>query len=82
MLLPQWLALWQLSLPTIHTALNIAATETAKWIVRGRNEDLESHVVSVNLLFRWHDVVIQWYDDLSARTVAIRPLLHLDKLRQ
>jgi bacteriocin biosynthesis cyclodehydratase domain-containing protein len=35
---------------TLPTALSIAATETAKWIVRGRNEDVEGRVVSVNAL--------------------------------
>jgi oxazoline/thiazoline synthase len=35
---------------TLHTALSIAATETAKWVVRGRNEDLEGCVVAVNTI--------------------------------
>lgn len=35
---------------TLQTALNIAATETAKWIVCGRNEALEGRVVSLNTL--------------------------------
>jgi len=35
---------------TLHTALSIAATETAKWIGRGQNEDLEGQVVTLNML--------------------------------
>ncbi len=35
---------------TVLTALSLAATETAKWIVRGQNEDLEGQVVTLNVL--------------------------------
>lgn len=35
---------------TLNTALNIAATETAKWIVRGTNERLAGRVVTLNAL--------------------------------
>jgi oxazoline/thiazoline synthase len=35
---------------TLYTALNIAATETAKWIVCGQNEGLEGQVVTLNVL--------------------------------
>jgi bacteriocin biosynthesis cyclodehydratase domain-containing protein len=35
---------------TLSTALSIAATETAKWIVRGRHEGLEGQIVTLNVL--------------------------------
>jgi ribosomal protein S12 methylthiotransferase accessory factor len=35
---------------TLQTALNIAATETAKWLVNGRNPSLENKVVTFNTL--------------------------------
>src|SRR5262249_12069056 len=35
---------------TFHTALSIAATETAKWVVCGQNECLEGQVVTLNVL--------------------------------
>lgn len=35
---------------TLHVALNIAATETAKWIIHGCNEALEGRVLSINTL--------------------------------
>ncbi|NOT55029.1 MAG: TOMM precursor leader peptide-binding protein [Deltaproteobacteria bacterium] len=35
---------------TFHTALSIAATETARWIVQGRHEELEGQIVTLNVL--------------------------------
>lgn len=35
---------------TFHTALSIAATETAKWIVCGRNENLEGRILTFDTL--------------------------------
>lgn len=35
---------------TLHTALSIAATEMAKWVVRGQNECLEGQIVTFNVL--------------------------------
>lgn len=35
---------------TLRTALSLAATETAKWVVRGQNECLEGRVVTFNVL--------------------------------
>ena len=35
---------------TVSTALSIAATETAKWIVRGQNESVEGRIVTFNVL--------------------------------
>lgn len=35
---------------TLHTALGIAATETAKWMVSGHNKQLEGTIVTLNTL--------------------------------
>ncbi|MGH7962347.1 MAG: TOMM precursor leader peptide-binding protein, partial [Candidatus Binatia bacterium] len=35
---------------TLHTALSLAATETAKWIVRGQNDALAGKIVTFNVL--------------------------------
>ncbi len=35
---------------TVSTALSIAATEIAKWIVRGQNESVEGRIVTFNVL--------------------------------
>jgi ribosomal protein S12 methylthiotransferase accessory factor len=35
---------------TVFTALSLAATETAKWVVLGQNESLEGQIVTLNVL--------------------------------
>ena len=45
------LAVAQLSLPsTVQTAFSLAATEVAKWVVRGKSEALEGRVVTLDAL--------------------------------